>query len=121
MDYRQLGRSGLKVSAFSLGTMTFGGKGNFGKTGATDVEGARRQVDLCLEAGINLIDTADIYSAGLAEEILGKTLKDRRDKVLVATKARFRMGAGAARRHGTGQRCSNSTCVVPSRYGVFRV
>jgi aryl-alcohol dehydrogenase-like predicted oxidoreductase len=95
MDYRQLGRSGLKVSAFSLGTMTFGGKGNFGKTGATDVEGARRQVDLCLEAGINLIDTADIYSAGLAEEILGKTLKDRRDKVLVATKARFRMGAGA--------------------------
>ena len=95
MDYRQLGRSGLKVSAFSLGTMTFGGEGNFGKTGATDVEGARRQVDLCLEAGINLIDTADIYSAGLAEEILGKTLKDRRDKVLVATKARFRMGAGA--------------------------
>ena len=104
MEYRQLGRSGLKVSVFSLGTMTFGGKGNFGKTGATDVEGARRQVDLCLEAGINLVDTADIYSTGLAEEILGKALQRRRDSVLVATKARFRMGsrandAGLSRQH----------------------
>jgi aryl-alcohol dehydrogenase-like predicted oxidoreductase len=94
VEYRQLGRSGLKVSVLSLGTMTFGGKGNFGKTGATDVEGARRQVDLCLEAGINLFDTADVYSAGLAEEILGKALQGRRDGVLVATKARFRMGRG---------------------------
>src|SRR6202453_5232481 len=95
MEYRQLGRSGLKVSVLSLGTMTFGGKGNFGKTGATGVDGARRQLDLCLEAGINLIDTADIYSTGLAEEILGKALQGRRDSVLVATKARFRMGTGA--------------------------
>jgi len=95
MEYRQLGRSGLKVSVLSLGTMTFGGRGNFGKTGATDVNGARRQVDLCLEAGINLIDTADIYSTGLAEEILGEALQGRRNRVLVATKARFRMGAGA--------------------------
>jgi aryl-alcohol dehydrogenase-like predicted oxidoreductase len=94
VEYRQLGRSGLKVSVLSLGTMTFGGKGNFGKTGATDVEGARRQVDLCLEAGINLFDTADVYSAGLAEEILGKALQGRRDSVLVATKVRFRMGRG---------------------------
>jgi aryl-alcohol dehydrogenase-like predicted oxidoreductase len=94
VEYRQLGRSGLKVSVLSLGTMTFGGKGNFGKTGATDVDGARRQVDLCLEAGINLIDTADIYSTGLAEEILGKALQGRRNSVLVASKARFRMGSG---------------------------
>ena len=95
MEYRQLGRSGLKVSVLSLGTMTFGGKGNFGKTGATDVDGARHQIDLCLEAGVNLIDTADIYSTGLAEEIVGKALEGRRDSVLVASKARFRMGSGA--------------------------
>jgi aryl-alcohol dehydrogenase-like predicted oxidoreductase len=95
VEYRQLGRSGLKVSVLSLGTMTFGGKGNFGKTGATDIEGARRQVDLCLESGVNLFDTADIYSTGLAEEILGKALQGRRNSVLVATKARFRMGSGA--------------------------
>ena len=104
MEYRQLGRSGLKVSALSLGTMTFGGKGNFGKTGATDIEGARRQVDLCLESGINLFDTADIYSTGLAEEILGKALQGKRNSVLLATKARFRMGskandAGLSRQH----------------------
>jgi aryl-alcohol dehydrogenase-like predicted oxidoreductase len=95
VEYRQLGHSGLKISVLSLGTMTFGGKGNFGKTGATGVDGARRQVDLALEAGINLIDTADIYSAGLAEEILGKALQGKRDGVLVASKARFRMGSGA--------------------------
>ena len=94
MEFRQLGRSGLKVSVLSLGTMTFGGKGAFGKTGSTDIEGARRQIDLCLDAGINLFDTADVYSGGLSEEILGRALKSRRDKVLVATKARFRMGDG---------------------------
>jgi aryl-alcohol dehydrogenase-like predicted oxidoreductase len=104
MEFRQLGRSGLKVSVLSLGTMTFGGKGAFGKTGSTDVEGARRQIDLCLDAGINFFDTADIYSAGLSEEILGQVLKGRRDKVLVATKARFRTGdgpndAGSSRYH----------------------
>lgn len=104
MEYRQLGRSGLKVSALSLGTMTFGGKGNFAKTGDTDLEGARRQVDMALDAGINLFDTADIYSNGASEEILGQALKGKRDRVLVATKARFRMGeeindAGLSRYH----------------------
>jgi aryl-alcohol dehydrogenase-like predicted oxidoreductase len=94
MEFRQLGRSGLKVSVLSLGTMTFGGKGAFAKTGSTDIEGARRQIDLCLDAGINLFDTADVYSGGLSEEILGRALKSRRDKVLVASKARFRMGDG---------------------------
>jgi aryl-alcohol dehydrogenase-like predicted oxidoreductase len=92
MDYRQLGRSGLKVSALTLGTMTFGGKGNFAKTGNTDIAGARRQIDMCLEAGINLYDTADVYSTGLSEEILGEAVADRRDRLLIATKARFPMG-----------------------------
>ena len=77
-----------------MGTMTFGGRGAFAKTGATDVEGARRQIDLCLEAGVNLFDTANIYSRGLSEEILGEALRGRRDRVLVATKARFPMGEG---------------------------
>jgi aryl-alcohol dehydrogenase-like predicted oxidoreductase len=94
MEYRQLGRSGLRVSALAMGTMTFGGRGAFAKTGATDVEGARRQIDLCLEVGVNLIDTANVYSRGLSEEILGEALAGRRDRVLVATKARFPMGEG---------------------------
>jgi aryl-alcohol dehydrogenase-like predicted oxidoreductase len=104
MDYRQLGRSGLRVSALTLGTMTFGGRGNFAKVGSTDVTDARRQVDLCLDAGINLFDTADVYSAGLSEEILGEVLEGRRDDLLVATKARMSMGdgpndAGLSRHH----------------------
>jgi aryl-alcohol dehydrogenase-like predicted oxidoreductase len=74
--------------------MTFGGRGNFAKTGATDVEGARRQIDLCIDAGINLFDTADVYSGGLSEQILGEVLEGRRTQVLIATKARFRMGKG---------------------------
>ena len=104
MDYRQLGHSGLRVSALTLGTMTFGGRGAFAKVGSTDVETATRQVDMCLDAGVNLIDTADIYSDGLSEEIVGKALKGRRDRVLLATKARMPMGdgpndAGLSRHH----------------------
>ena len=95
MQYRQLGRSGLRVSVLTLGSMTFGGQGNFAKTGSTDVSGARRQIDLCLEAGVNLYDTADVYSRGQSEEILGQALQGRREKVLIATKARFPMGDGA--------------------------
>jgi aryl-alcohol dehydrogenase-like predicted oxidoreductase len=94
MRYRQLGASGLRVSVLTMGTMTFGGAGGFASVGSTDLEGARRQVDRCLEAGINLIDTADVYSDGLSEEILGKVLEGRRDQVLVATKARMPMGEG---------------------------
>jgi aryl-alcohol dehydrogenase-like predicted oxidoreductase len=78
MEFRHLGCSGLKVSVLSLGTMTFGGKGAFAKTGSTDIESARRQIDLCLDAGINLLDTADVYSAGLSEEILGQGALSRR-------------------------------------------
>jgi aryl-alcohol dehydrogenase-like predicted oxidoreductase len=94
MDYRPLGTSGLKISALTLGTMTFGGRGNFAKVGDTDVEGGRRQIDMCLDAGINLIDTADVYSTGRSEEIVGEALEGRRDDVLISTKVRMRMGGG---------------------------
>ena len=94
MEYRALGRSGLRVSVLSMGTMTFGGTGGFADVGSTDVDEAERQVDLCLDAGVNLIDTADVYSSGLAEEILGQVLRGRRDRVLVATKVRMGMGRG---------------------------
>jgi aryl-alcohol dehydrogenase-like predicted oxidoreductase len=94
MEYRQLGRSGLRVSVLTLGTMTFGGRGGFAAVGATDVAGARRQVDICLDAGVNLIDTADVYSEGLSEEITGEVLKGRRDDVLVSSKVRMTMGPG---------------------------
>jgi aryl-alcohol dehydrogenase-like predicted oxidoreductase len=94
MDYRQLGHSGLRVSSLTLGTMTFGGRDKFANVGTTDVEGATRQIDMCLDAGINLIDTADVYSDGLSEEIVGRALRGRRDRVLLATKARMPMGEG---------------------------
>jgi aryl-alcohol dehydrogenase-like predicted oxidoreductase len=94
MEYRQLGRSGLRVSTLTLGTMTFGGRGGFRAVGETDVVGARRQVDLCLEAGVNLIDTADVYSGGVAEEITGEVISGRRDRLLLSTKVRMPMGSG---------------------------
>ena len=94
MKYRQLGRSGLRVSELTLGTMGFGGSGKFRDVGEIDVDGARRQVDMALDAGVNLIDTADVYSAGASEEVVGEVVKGRRDKVLIATKARFEMGPG---------------------------
>ena len=94
MEYRQLGRSGLQVSTLTLGTMTFGGKGAFERVGTTDREGARRIVDSCIDAGVNLIDTADMYSDGASEEIVGSAIAGRRDRLLIATKARFRMGDG---------------------------
>ena len=94
MEYRQLGRSGLRVSTLTLGTATFGGKGGLALWGNTDVAGARRLLDTCVDAGINLVDTADAYSAGLSEEILGEALQDRHADVLVATKGRFSTGQG---------------------------
>jgi aryl-alcohol dehydrogenase-like predicted oxidoreductase len=108
MRYRQLGASGLRVSVLSMGTMTFGGKGGFASVGSTDVDEARRQVDACLEAGVNLIDTANVYSAGMSEEIVGQVLQGRRDEVLLATKARMPMGdgpndAGLSRHHLIGE------------------
>ncbi|GAB2465870.1 aldo/keto reductase [Jatrophihabitans fulvus] len=94
MDYRQLGRSGLRVSTLTLGTMGFGGGGTFAAVGNGDVKQARRQLDLCRDHGVNLIDTADIYSDGRSEEIVGEALGSSRDDWLVATKVRFPMGGG---------------------------
>lgn len=92
MDYRLLGRSGLKVSSLSIGTATFGGDGLWG---ATDLKEAQRQIDLCLDHGVNLIDTANVYAGTKSEQIIGDALTDgRREKMLVATKVRFSVGKG---------------------------
>lgn len=95
MEYRQLGASGFKVPVLSFGTATFGGRGEFfGAWGATDVAEARRLVDICLEAGLTMFDSADVYSAGAAEEILGQAIRGRRDQVILSTKGTFRSGPG---------------------------
>jgi aryl-alcohol dehydrogenase-like predicted oxidoreductase len=96
MEYRRLGASGFSVPALSYGCGTFGGKGDFFNAwGSTDEGGARRLVDICLEAGVSMFDTADIYSAGESERILGTAIKGRREKVIVSTKATFRSGEAA--------------------------
>ncbi len=95
MEFRQLGKSGLKVPVLSFGTGTFGGGNEFFKAwGSSDVVEATRLVDICLDAGVNLFDSADIYSDGLSETILGKAIAGRRDSVLISTKATFRLGNG---------------------------
>ena len=95
MEYRLLGGSGLKVPALCLGTGTFGGTNEFFKAwGAVGAEEATRLVDICLEAGLNFFDSADIYSEGAAEEVFGAAIKGRRDQVLISTKATFRSGPG---------------------------
>ena len=95
MEYRQLGASGLYVPVLSFGTATFGGGNEFFKAwGSTDVAEARRLIDICLEAGVNFFDTANVYSNGMAEEIFGQALGDRRQEVLIGTKATFSMGEG---------------------------
>lgn len=95
MDYRQLGASGLRVPALSFGTGTFGGKGPlFGAWGQSDAAEARRLLDICLDAGVTLFDTADVYSDGASEEVLGAAIKGRRDAVLVSTKTGLPMGDG---------------------------
>src|SRR3954451_10083996 len=104
MDYRQLGRSGLRISTLTLGTMTFGGGGPFAAVGAVELDGAPRHIDLCLDAGGNLIDTADVYWRALSEELVGQALVARRDRMLLATKAHRPMGvddndAGLSRHH----------------------
>ena len=94
MEYRRLGRSGLKVSAVSMGTFSFGGKGDFAMVASQGVKEAQRLVDACIDGGINLFDTANMYSAGRSEEILGEVLEGRRDKILISSKARMRIGDG---------------------------
>lgn len=94
MDYRYLGESGLKVPVLSFGTGTFGGTGPlFGAWGDTDAKAARRLIDICLEEGVNLFDTADVYSDGASEQVLGEAIKGRRDQVMISTKIALPMSA----------------------------
>jgi aryl-alcohol dehydrogenase-like predicted oxidoreductase len=105
MEYRRLGHSGLRVPVLSFGTATFGGSNEFFKAwGSTDVKGAERLVDVCLDHGVSLFDTADIYSDGMAEEILGQAIKGKREKLLISTKVTFPTGDdandfGSSRQH----------------------
>jgi aryl-alcohol dehydrogenase-like predicted oxidoreductase len=104
MEYRQLGRSGLRVSTITLGTMGYGGTGWAKAVGSLDVDAARKQIAVARDVGVNLIDTADVYSSGLSEEIVGRALGSDRDEVLLATKVRMPMGdgpndAGLSRHH----------------------
>ena len=105
MEYRRLGASGLMVPLLSFGAATFGGAGEFFSAwGTTDTAAARRMIDLCLSAGVTMFDTADVYSNGNSEAVLGEALKGRRDKVLISTKATFRFGddpnaVGSSRLH----------------------
>jgi aryl-alcohol dehydrogenase-like predicted oxidoreductase len=113
MEFRLLGGSGFKVPALSLGTGTFGGGTTFFRAwGATDAKEATRLVDICLEAGLNMFDSADIYSDGLAEETLGKAIAGRRERVIISTKATFRAGAGpndvGSSRHHLLRACEGS-------------
>jgi aryl-alcohol dehydrogenase-like predicted oxidoreductase len=113
MEFRQLGHSGLKVPVLSFGTGTFGGRGEFFSAwGNSDVAEATRLVDVCLEAGLNFFDTADVYSQGASEEILGKAIAGRRSSILISTKATFRMGEGpndlGSSRHHLLQACEAS-------------
>ena len=95
MQYRTLGRSGLRVPILCLGTATFGGEGEFFNAwGSTDVAGATRLVDVCVDAGLTMFDSADVYSSGRAEEILGAAIRGRRDQVILSTKGTFRSGLG---------------------------
>lgn len=104
MKYRALGNTGLLVSELVVGTVPFGGRGAFEKTGSVDVDQARRMFDMAFDAGVNMVDTADLYSHGLAEEIVGQALAQRRQSIILATKARSPMGdnpndSGASRYH----------------------
>lgn len=113
MDYRLLGHSGLKVPTMSFGTGTFAGQGEFfGRWGNVDLAQAQRMVDLCLDAGVHFFDSADVYSNGASEEILGQALKGKRDRALISTKATFTMGSGpndkGSSRYHLIRACENS-------------
>lgn len=120
MEYRFLGRSGLRVSTMTMGTMTFGGDGIFANVGSVQVDEAREQISMCIDAGVNFIDTADVYSSGMSEEIVGQALKGRRDDMLVTTKVRFAMGAGpndgGLSRHHIVDACEKSLRRLDSDY-----
>lgn len=122
MEYRQLGASGLRVSALSLGTGTFGGTGPlFGAWGHSDAREARRLVDICLEAGVTLFDTADVYSDGASETILGEAIRDRRDRVLVSTKTGLPTGEGPADRGAGRDRMIRAVDLALKRLGTDHI
>ncbi|MER6212727.1 aldo/keto reductase [Streptomyces sp. NPDC001674] len=122
MEYRRLGTSGLQVPALSFGAGTFGGQGPlFGAWGTTGVEEARRLVDICLDAGITMFDTADVYSAGASEEVLGAALKGRRDRVLISTKAGLPMGDGPADAGTSRSRLIGSVDAALRRLGTDHI
>lgn len=121
MEFRQLGNSGLKVPVLSFGTGTFGGRGEFFSAwGNSDVSEASRLIDICLDAGVNFFDTADVYSRGASEEILGKAIAGRRGSVLISTKATFRMDEGpndlGSSRHHLIQACEASLRRLNTEY-----
>ena len=104
MENRYLGASGFQVPVLGLGTATFGAAGSFAAWSETDAESARRLVDICLDAGVTLFDSADVYSKGASETALGHAIKGRRDKVIISTKANLRSGdapneVGSSRYH----------------------
>lgn len=103
MEYRQLGYSGFNVPVLSLGTANFGSKGFFKTWGDTDAKAAKKLVDICLDSGLNFFDTANHYSNGGSEEVLGKAIKGKRDKVLISTKATFSMGNGGPNERGSSR------------------
>ena len=122
MEYRNLGKSGLKVPLLSFGAGTFGGSGPlFSHWGTTDVEEARRLVDICLDAGVTLFDTADVYSDGASEEVLGQAIKGRREAVLVSTKASLPTGDGPTDRGSSRHRLIRSVEAALRRLGTDRI
>ena len=122
MEYRNLGASGLRVPVLSFGAGTFGGSGPlFSHWGTTDVAEARRLVDICLEAGVNLFDTADVYSAGASEEVLGEAIKGRRSDVLISTKASLPVGDGPADWGSSRSRLIGSVEAALKRLGTDHI
>ena len=122
MEYRNLGASGLKVPVLSFGTGTFGGQGPlFSAWGRSDADEARRLIDICLDAGVNLFDSADVYSNGASEEILGAAIRGRRDKVLISTKMSLPMGEGPHDAGSSRQRLLTSVDAALRRLGIDHI
>src|SRR6202012_4732020 len=122
MEYRLLGRSGFKVPVLTFGTGTFGGKGEFFKAwGETDAKGASRLVDICLDAGLTMFDSADVYSSGAAEEVLGAAIKGRRNRVLISTKYAFRHGDGPNDVGASRYAITRATDAALKRLGPYHI
>jgi aryl-alcohol dehydrogenase-like predicted oxidoreductase len=122
MEYRRLGHSGLRVPALSFGTATFGGGNDFFKAwGSTDSAAASRLIDVCLDHGLSLFDTADVYSGGLAEEILGRAIQGKRERVLISTKATFPSGEGPNDFGSSRQHLIEAVDKALSRLGVDHI